>query len=66
MKKLTLDIEALNVSSFETGAESGRGTVQGHSYTVLYGCAAQSVVTLCGTCAGNIGCPPSNAANENN
>jgi len=37
MKKLSLDIGELRVDSFEAeGRESGRGTVQGHAWTLPY------------------------------
>lgn len=36
MKKLTLDIDALRIDSFETLAARGRGTVAGHDDTILY------------------------------
>ncbi|HEU4560739.1 MAG TPA: hypothetical protein VFS20_22995 [Longimicrobium sp.] len=65
MNKLKLNVEMLKVVSFETHAGSAmHGTVHGNSVSFT-GCN-QSVVTLCGTCAGNIGCPPSEAAQENN
>jgi len=46
MKKLALDIETLEVTSFATGAgaQAARGTVQGHARTM-----ACTGITLCDT-----------------
>jgi hypothetical protein len=63
MKKLKLAVETLRVVSFETGSQTGRrGMVHANSFT--FPNCSQSAVTLCGTCAGDLGCPPSEPARE--
>jgi len=53
MKKIRLNLEALDVVSFETGAEPGaqRGTVHGHGqgFTVPYYFTGVSCYGECGT-----------------
>ena len=41
MKKIALDVESLEVSSFETVAEEGRGTVAAHDLSGV-SCPCQS------------------------
>ena len=56
MKKLTLDLEALDVASFVTGDSraSGRGTVRGHEShltgTETYRCPTPTCPTFAASC----------------
>ena len=64
MKKIQLDIEALEVSTFETepGSQAARGTVEGHATTICptawcptgATCGPDSCVESC--LSGNVGC----------
>lgn len=48
MKKLTLDLDVLAVTSFETEVESAKpGTVQGHDVPTNPWCAANTYKTYC-------------------
>lgn len=48
MKKLTLDLDALDVSSFDTDAAAeSLGTVQGHDIPTNPYCAGTTVKTYC-------------------
>ena len=53
MRKVRLDIEALEVESFDTGdGDGGKGTVRGHA-TYVAGCNSQG--SNCQSC--QLGCP---------
>jgi hypothetical protein len=51
MKKIKLDLDRLNVDSFETAAgdDKARGTVHGH-YSAPYTCARAATCQYGGTC----------------
>ncbi|HSU16409.1 hypothetical protein [Longimicrobium sp.] len=52
MKKLTLELDALSVESFDTGAEAaGEGTVRGHDTRITEWCQSTYV-----GCKPTIGC----------
>lgn len=49
MKKMTLDLDALSVESFDTETldAAGRGTVQGHVCTGGASCRCQTAYAVC-------------------
>jgi hypothetical protein len=62
MRKLTLDIEKLEVDSFDTGEEGRNGTVRGHDTvetewcTGYPYCLSRKCATPHDTCYGSCGC----------
>lgn len=65
MKKLTLDLEEIEVESFDTANEEKRsGTVVGHGVTEGYcspgtGCNTDDACCMAGTYGGEFGCDSS-------
>ena len=62
MRKLTLKLDGLDVQSFDTGANGGRGTVRGHDTietewcTGYPDCISKKCQTPYDTCYGTCGC----------
>ena len=64
MRKLTLEIDNLDVQSFDTGADGGRGTVRGRDSAELEtewctgypDCLSKQCATPADTCNDSCGC----------